>query len=180
MKEAADIETRKQIFNLIKENPGLNVTKIAELLKIETSLTIYHLRYLLRHDLISIEKEKGYTRCYTKGEIGIEDKKILSILRQEIPLKIVIFLLKNPYSKHKEILKNLDIAPSTLSYHLKKLIKKGIVSLQLINESEGYIVINEKRIIGFIIKYQPSRVALGLKDTWKDFTIRKPKTKEKK
>ena len=102
----------------------------------------------------------------------------MSILRQEIPLRIVLFLLKHPYSKHKEILKNFDIASSTLSYHLKKLIKKGIIANQPIADTEGYVVVNEKKIVNFLIKYKPSRVALGLKDTWSDFTIRKPGEKQ--
>jgi len=180
MKEAAELETRKQIFNLISENPGLNISKIAEILNIETSLTIYHLRYLLKNDLINIVKERGYTRCYIKGEVGVEDKKILSILRQELPLKIVLFLLKNPFSKHKDILGFLDVAPSTLSYHLKKLMDKGIVDVHFVENGVGYVVISEKRIISFLIKYKPSRVAMGMKDTWADFTIRKPGKKNKR
>ena len=49
MKESVELEIRKKIFSLIVKNPGLNIRKIAELLNIETSLTIYHLRYLLKH-----------------------------------------------------------------------------------------------------------------------------------
>lgn len=171
MNESVELETQKQIYSIIEKQPGLNISKIAELLNINVPLTLYHLRYLEKHDLISLVKENGYTRCYLKGKVGVEDKKILSILRQEIPLRIVLFLLKHPYSKHKEILEKFDIAKSTLSYHLKKLMKRGIVDVQTIGKEQRYAVIDEKKIINFLIKYKPSRVALGLKDTWADFTI---------
>jgi len=171
MNKSSELETQKKIFLLISNHPGLHLNKIAQLLSINRPLTIYHLRYLEKHGLIIQVKEKGFTRCYVSGKVGIEDKKKLSILRQEIPLKIVLFLLENPYSKHKEILEKFDIAKSTLSYHLKKLIKHGIINTSEEGDDKGYAIISEKEIIRFLIKYKPSRIALGLKDTWADFTI---------
>jgi len=171
MKQASELEKQQQIYILVLKQPGLHINKIAQLLNIDRQLIIYHLRYLEKHGLITITKEKGYTRCYIVGEIGIEDKKKLSLLRQEIPLKIVLFLLKHPYAKHKEILEKFDIAKSTLSYHLKKLVQQGIIDIQDIGTEKGYSIINEKETINFLIKYKPSRIALGLKDTWTDFTI---------
>jgi len=178
MTESAELEIQKQIYQIISEEPGLNLSKIVELLDLNMPLLLYHIRYLERHNLISVSKETGYTRCYIKGEVGVEDKKILSILRQEIPLKIVFFLLKNPHSKHKEILEHFDIAKSTLSYHLKKLVKNGIISDVSINEGQGFTVIDDEKIIRFLIKYKPSRVALGMKDTWIDFTVHKNEDKK--
>lgn len=172
MKEATELETQQKIYNLIEKHPGLNLTKIAELLDINVPLLLYHLRILKKHNLISTEKEKGYTRCYVKGEIGVEDKKILSLLRQDIPLRIVLYLLERPFARHKEILERFDIAKSTLSYHIKKLINHNIIDIQSIGDEQGYTVINEKKIIQILIKYKPSRIALGLKDTWVDFTVR--------
>ena len=179
MKESTELEIQKQIYILITKQPGLHINKIAQMLNINRPLTIYHLRFLEKNDLITLVKEKGYTRCYIKGKIGLEDIKKLSILRQEIPLKIVLFLLKCPHSKHKEILKKFDITKSTLSYHLQKLVKQGIVSFRSEGKEQGYLVINEKEIIKFLIKYKPSRIAIGLKDTWLDFTIYGKKTNEK-
>lgn len=171
MQELAELETQKQIYMLISKEPGLHIGKIAELLDIKVPLAIYHIRYLEKHDLITIVKERGYTRCYLIGMVGIKEKKILSLIRQETPLKIVLYLLKKPHSKHKELLEHFDIAKSTLSYHLKKLMKRGIVDVQLADGEQGYCIINEQEIIKILIKYKPSRVALGVKNTWEDFTI---------
>ena len=52
-------------------------------------------------------------------------------------------------------------------------MKHGIITIQLVDEEQGYTVINENEIIRFLIKYKPSRIALGLKDTWVDFTVHK-------
>ena len=164
-----ELETRKKIYDIIFKNPGLHASKIAELLNIKSQLVDYHLLYLERNDLITIEKKKGYKRCFIKGLISYEDKKILSLLRQEIPLKIVLFLLKYPYSRHKDIVKAFDLSSPRFSYHLKKLVKTGIVIFSASDEKTGYKVKDEKEIIKLLIKYKPTGIAESVMDTWAGF-----------
>jgi len=168
MDEAGDLETRKRIYQLIVDHPGINLSTIAELLEMNVPLVDYHTHHLEENGLIIVEKEEGFKRYYGKGEIAIEDKKLLRILRQEIPLKIVLFLLKNPNSKHKEILKHFDIAASTLTYHLNKLVKLGVIGLQQSGEEKGYAIINEAQVMNFLIRYKPSDVLRRFKETWAD------------
>jgi len=170
-KPSSELEIRKQIYNLIEKNPGIRFTKIIEILKISNPLALYHLRYLYKQDLITIEKETGSTRFYIKGQTGVFDKKYISLLRQEILLKIVLYLLQHPYSKHKELIQQFNLAPSTISYHLKKLITNDIIKIYKGPKDYGYIVTDEKEIVKFLFKYKPSRIATGMKDTWDDFTI---------
>jgi len=182
MAEILKLETRKKIYKIIQENPGVNLTKISEILspgvnltKISEILSLspqlvdYHLKYLEHHELISIEVEKGYKRCYIIGQIGAEDKQFLSVLRQETPLKIVQFLLKNPNSKYSDIFKNINISSPLFSYHLKKLIKNGIVEISESNGNKNYVLINEKKIMKFLIRYKQTSIAKRVKDTWEDF-----------
>ena len=164
-----ELETRRKIYNLIKENPGLYASKIAEMCNISTQLVDYHILYLKKNNLITIEKDKSYKRCFVKYSISHEDKKIISILRQEFPLKIVLYLLKHPYSRHKDLLKELNVSSPRFSYHLKKLIKNGIIEISSYKDKKGYKIINEKEIINLIIRYKPSIIAEKIKDTWIDF-----------
>ncbi len=173
MNETAELEKQKQIYILVSNQPGLNLSKIAELLEISIELARYHLQYLEKNELIIAEKEEGYQRYYIKGKIGVNDKKFLSLFRQELLLKIVIYLLKNPNSRHKDILKHFDMSTrSLLSYHLNKLIKKGIIHVRGVGKERGYTVINEEEIVRFLIKYEPYKILEGITDTWTDFTMR--------
>ena len=90
MNELLELKTRRKIYNFISKNPGLHLSKIAELLKMRISLVEYHLLFLEKKKIVTLVKEFGYVRCYPCGreEIGSADKKILSLIRQEIPLKI--------------------------------------------------------------------------------------------
>jgi len=171
MENTPELETQKQIFLLISKEPGLHITKIAQLLSLSEPLALYHIHYLEKQDVINVERTEGFTRCFVKGSIGVEDKKKIMILRQYIPLQIVLFLLKHPYAKHKEILENFSIAKSTLSYHLKKLVKCRVILPQQGQSDQGYVVIDEKAVIACLMKYQPLRAAMGMKETWEDFSI---------
>ena len=168
MNEVLELEIRREIYNLIAKNPGLHAKKIAELASITGQLADYHLLYMERCGLITGAKEEGYRRYYVKGKIGIKDRRRISILRQELPLKIILFLLKNPGSKHGEILEKLDIAKSTLTYHLKKLVNHEIISEYSDRKDKKYKVINEKEITELLIQYKPYSRIRSFEDTWTD------------
>ena len=160
-------ETWKRIYDLISENPGLHLSKIAELLKMSKPLAEYHLLRMEKDDKITVIKEKGYKRYYIRSEqIGPKEKEILSLLRKETLLKIVLFLASHPNAKHSEILKQLDIAPSTLSYHLNNLLKHGIISVQRYGGEKGYNIKNKKELVDFVLKYRLHIVVEGFKDLW--------------
>jgi predicted transcriptional regulator len=170
MKEITELEIRRSIYNLILKNPGLHARKIAQMLKLSGQLTDYHLLLMERKNLIRSSKEEGFRRYYIEGKIGFQDRKRLAVLRREMPLRIVLFILNNPYSKHKDILRHLEVAPSTLSYHLKKLVKSGILSITVTNDEIGYTVKNREEITVLLIRYKPYSRIESLKDTWIDFT----------
>ena len=171
--ETGELETQKQIYVLVQKEPGLNLTKVAELLQISIELARYHLQYLEKNELLTSTKDEGFRRYYLKSQIGVQDKKFLSLFRQEMLLKVVLFLIKNPHSRHKEILEQLDIQTrSLLSYYLQKLMKKGIVDGQGQGIERRYVVLHEEEIIRFFIKYEPYKVLEGINETWTNFTMR--------
>ena len=161
------LETRHKIYDLILKNPGLHQAKIAQILTMRKSLAEYHLQYLEKSKAIISVKEEGYKRYYAKGvEADSEDKKILALFRQKIPLKIVSLLLENSVLKHKEMVDNLDVAPSTVSYHLNKLVKQGIIEVHKYGIEKGYAIKNKKALIKFLIKYEMHNAIDSFNDMW--------------
>lgn len=169
MTDVLELETRKKIFSCIEKNPGVNLSFIADFLQISTQLVDYHLLYLEHHELVTTEKEGGYKRCYLKDSVGIHDKRMLGIFRQQIPLQIVLFLLKHPYSRHRELLKHFKLSSPRFSYHLRKLVKAGIIHVSTYGAEAGYVVTNEKDTILFLIRYKPVGIGKMVQDTWVDF-----------
>ena len=170
-KDMLELETRKKIFDLISKNPGLHLSKIASLLKMRGSLVEYHLFYLEKNNVIKGTRSSGYTRYYVTGRVSHRDKKIISMLRKEVPLKVVLFLLKKDIAQHKDILENIDVAASTLSYHIKNLIDHGLISVNRYGRDKGYVLENREAILTIILQYKPYNLFDGFEDIWKDLTV---------
>ena len=171
-------ETRKKIYDIVAKHPGLHLSKIAELIDMRPSHAEYHLVYLEKNNHIFGIREKGYfKRFYVKGsEVGVDDKKLLSLLRQTTPLRIVILLLKsNKILQHKDIAKKLNLNPSTLSYHFKKLIDINIVDVSYYGKEKGYALKNKTMVKNILNKYniniEVHVAAEDFKDIWKDFNF---------
>ena len=166
MNDVLELETRRDIYDLIAKNPGLHARKISEILSLSGQLTDYHLQYLEKHEVITSTKGEGKRRYYIKGTIGIKEKKTLAFLRQETSLRIILFLLQHPNSLHKDILDHIDIAKSTLSYHLEKLVVRGVISAIILEMEKTYSVTNEQEISELLIRYKPYSRIKSFKDTW--------------
>ena len=166
MKEVLHLEIRKQIYSILEKNPGINLSTMSEHLNISVQLADYHLSYLEKHGIITIDKKGGYKRYYIKGKIGIEDKKMLSLLHMDIPLSIVVFLLNHPSSKPKMIREELKISPALLTYYLKKLAKHQIIGQRLPTEKNHFSVLEPDKIIGLLIQYKKNVLLERFSDTW--------------
>jgi len=168
-------DTRQAICTLIKKNPGLHLSKIAEMLNMRTSLAEYHLLYMERENtILSIKEDRGYyKRFYLKDfDLGAQDKKILALLRHKSLLKIALILIKNPRLKHKELSMKLKLSPSTLSYHLNILLENDIIDVFHYGKEKGYSLKNEKELLWIIRKYKLGVLIEGFKDVWDDLTLR--------
>ncbi len=165
-----ELETRRKIYDLVNDQPGIHLSKIADRLEMNVSLAEYHLRFMVKHDLIRTVKKGGYKRYFPEKE-RVKDKEKLIELRKEIPLRIVLFLLENERATHKEIAEELDLAPSTLSYHLKNLTEEDILESKSYGKEKGYAVKDRKEIVQLLVKYKPHEVLDGFADIWKDLKI---------
>jgi len=168
-------ELRKQIFDLLLKNPGLNLSKIADELHMSAQLAEYHLLYLKRNNLILSVKEKGgyYRRFYVKdSEVGVKEKEVVSLLRQKHLLKIVILILKKSNIRHKKLSRKLDIHPSTLSHHLNRLSECGLIEAVTYGKEKGYRIKNKKEVINILRKYIFDVTAEGFRDIWEDMDPR--------
>jgi DNA-binding Lrp family transcriptional regulator len=70
---------------------------------------------------------------------------------EDIELKIYLYLLReNKPHSIREIARALDMAPSSVHYHVRKMVEAGLLR----RTSEGYIVDRIIRIEGYIILWR--------------------------
>ncbi|MGC9307567.1 MAG: winged helix-turn-helix transcriptional regulator [Thermoplasmatota archaeon] len=163
------LETRRTIYDLIVRYPGLHEREIARRLDISLSTLDYHLHYMEKRGLVVARKDGRYTRYFAAKKVGMQDKKIISLMRQETPRQIVLFLLEHPGAIHKDICSAVGKSPSTVSFHLKKLAKAGIIEGVSLGRKTAYEVIDEEAVANALITYQDTFVDTAVDsfiDTW--------------
>lgn len=163
------LETRRDIYDLIVRYPGLHEREIARRMDISLSTIDYHLHYMEKRGLIVVKKDGRYTRYFAAKKVGMQDKKIISLLRQKSPRQIVLYLLEHPGAIHKDICDAVGKSPSTISFHLKKLVKAGVVEGVSLGRKTAYKVVDEDAVISALIAYRDTfadEAVDGFIDTW--------------
>jgi DNA-binding MarR family transcriptional regulator len=122
-----NLETRRLLYNFIVENPGLHLREIARRLNLTFFNLNYHIRYLEKLGMISTKKDEFYTRVYPKESFGFKEKEIMDFIRRKTPRHILMCICAYPAITQNEIAKNLEKHPTTVKYHLKKLIELDII-----------------------------------------------------
>jgi predicted transcriptional regulator len=122
-----ELETRREIFNCIERYPGLHTRRISRQMELPFSTLRYHLRFLKKRGLIKEKKDGRYSRYYTSYKIGRNEKQVLNSLRQKTPGFIILFLFNKIYASQAEISRALQKHPTTIKFHLNKLLTLGII-----------------------------------------------------
>lgn len=118
-------ETRQSIYDCVHENPGIHFNGISRKLDIATGQTQYHLRKLLRGEAVIDESICGRTHYYPPTYSAWE-RKAIALLRRETTREIISSLLRRDETRPATIANHLDLARSTVEWHLSNLIEHNL------------------------------------------------------
>jgi len=166
-----ELDTRRRVYEFIKNNPGTHMREIQRRLTMPIGVLKFHIQYLIKHDMITEKPDRYYKRYYLIGTLGSVDKEALSVLRQQYPRWIILYLLDHSVAKHKELLSKFNLKPSTLSFYLKSMVNKKIVIRTRAGRQSSYSLTNPEAIIKILITYRPSffdKLVDRFLETWFD------------
>ncbi len=157
-KKILELETRKKIYLVIKEFAGSHFREIQRKSELAVGSVQHHLHSLVKSGLIR-EVKKGNNIVYFPREFESGNTILLGLLRQESIRKIILFVMTNKGCNHEQIVKYVNLSPSTISWHLKKLQQEGIVKADKQGRKTFYkLMCDEKEIVNLLITYQESFV----------------------
>jgi len=154
--DVLSLDVRRKIYNHIRKSPGLHLREIARELNIPLSTLDYHLYYLKQRALVKDRQDGRYTRYYVEGagDVGVKEREVISVLRQAVTRSIIMFLILNPNSSHRNVSNHIQLAPSTTTFHLNKLIKLDIVDRIQMGRETSYLVKDSERLSDLLITYR--------------------------
>ena len=105
------------------------------------------LPYLTKIGLITEKSDGKFKRIFISYKIGKKDKEILILLRNKNSCKILLYFLFSIICSQIEISNDLEMPPSTVSYYLNKMIKKGIIEEAPVENGQIRPFINGDKVI---------------------------------
>ena len=122
-----NLEVRQQIYDFIKNNPGLHQRELSRRMNIPKSTILYHIRFLKKLNLI--DENKGYNNKYycVARQVGIKEKQIINLFRKQIPCKIFLYTLFSLSCSKVELSRELELPYTTVVRNINKMLKTGII-----------------------------------------------------
>jgi predicted transcriptional regulator len=154
--KSLELEKRKDLYLLVSRSPGLHFREIQRRTQSGTGQLDYHLEYLRKVGLIRAEKRGEYLRFYARTDIKSDEKRVLELLYKKNIRRILLYLLDHECCNHDGLVQNLEISPSTISWHLKKLIDAEMVNKVIDGRRSVYSLTDPDMVVNLFIQYQES------------------------
>ena len=148
--------TRNKIYQTIMKNPGIHLRKLSRKIQIPTTTLNYHLDYLQKRGYLVRKSDANFIRYYVAQNIGLRDKEMLHIFRQNVTREIIVHLILSKSSTKRKMIAVMKRHPATIDSHLKKLIELKIVERGIIFGKMQYRLTNPEAVCEFLIKHRES------------------------
>ncbi|MFH1664225.1 MAG: winged helix-turn-helix transcriptional regulator [archaeon] len=156
--DALNLDSRKKIYELIEENPGLHFREIERRTGLAVGSLQYHLEFLQKSHLIKSFRQGKFLRYYTSKESVVEEKAAMSFLRKPSSRKIIIFLLNKKKANNLVISKKIGLSPSTTSWHLEQLVKESVLGKEKRGRESLFFVVNPNEVASLLVEHKKSFV----------------------
>jgi len=154
-RELLKLDVRKRIYIIVKKFAGCHFREIERKSKLSTGSVNYHLNHLIKYGLIKQEKLDNNILFFPQSFKG--NTKLLGLLRKESIRKIILFILINENCNHKQIVRFVGLTPSTVSWHLKRLVKNKIIeTFKKKREKKYKLLLKREEIILLLNSYRDS------------------------
>ena len=119
-------EVRAQIRERVASDPGIHFNELVRELDLAAGQVQYHVRRLIGSDELVREPLYGRTHYYP-ATFDAWDRRALAVLRQETCRAVVASLSAHGPSRPDDVATELEIARSTLEWHLTHLAEQELV-----------------------------------------------------
>lgn len=118
---------RRRLERAIASNPGIHFSGLVRQLDLANGQVQFHLRRLLGDGSVIQEQLYGRTHYYPR-EFDEFERGALAVLRRETARDVLLVLLDAGTARPGAVAETLDVARSTLEWHVDHLAEQGLVA----------------------------------------------------
>ena len=149
-------DQRDRIYDYIATHQGEHFNALTRALDLAPGQVQYHLRKLQNRDRIVEEHRYGRTHYYTP-EYDEWERGAIAVLRRETARDALFYLLEHGPSRPDAVADALDIARSTLEWHLDHLVEQNLVEKQRDKHNHVTLVVSRPtETVGLLKDITPS------------------------
>jgi predicted transcriptional regulator len=142
------------ILDHIKRSPGIRYRELLRLSGLTNGALEYHIKILEKTQKIKVDRLHGRRPKYFPLDMQSEETSIMGQIRNKSSRQIVLFILEHDLCTFGEILEHMKKAPSTISWHLKRLSESGIITIIHGQELQLYRIFNVQLVSDVLSKYK--------------------------
>src|ERR687884_1874261 len=159
-------EIQNKLIRFINTQPGIRYRELLRASGLSNGVLTYHITNLEKSGLIIADRNinNKITRYYPNN-IPAEETDIIGHIRNNAARQIILFILEHDSCTFNEIIKYTKKAPSTISWHLKRLKDAGIISILYKNTNHRqrlYKIRDFESITSILSKYKESFAAVTI------------------
>jgi predicted transcriptional regulator len=163
-------EVRRRVYRHVLDYPGVHLRGVEQQLGISSALASYHLHELEKGGWLRSYDMEGYTRWFPgprsrKARLTLRERRLLGLMREEAALQVTLLLLDRGAASHAQLVEALGLAKSTVSYHLAKMERAGLVK----RRGEDIVLADPDLAESLLLRYEPTPDLLGrFRKVWED------------
>ncbi|MBW3582765.1 MAG: helix-turn-helix domain-containing protein [Euryarchaeota archaeon] len=153
-------DTRRRVFEAVHRFPGLGAAQLGRLTGESASLVDYHLDALDAAGLVVLVKDESVRRASgarLARRLGEKRLLMLGLMREKVPFQVLLVALGQATPVHHgELAESVQVAKSTLTYHLDKLVARGILLRIAKGPGKGYRVAEREVVHALFCDHLPT------------------------
>jgi predicted transcriptional regulator len=165
-------EVQGKLIKYIYAQPGIRYRELLRLSGLSNGVLTYHIANLEKSGRIIADRNNNnkITRYYPNN-IPIEETDIIGHIRNNAARQIILFILEHDSCTFNEIIEYTKKAPSTISWHLKRLRDSEIISVFYNHTSrcqQLYKIRDFESMTSILSKYKESFIADKIVNNYTD------------
>ena len=126
--DCLSVASRRSIYECVVQHAGAHLRDVARRSGMPLGTALYHLDRLEEAGLIVARRDGRYKRYFTAQGMGRREKEVVSLLRHDVPRRIVYSLLTAGPATQRALCDAIGVSRSTLSFHVNRLQVAGLVA----------------------------------------------------
>lgn len=133
---------RDRIHDYVAAHPGEHFNGLVRALDLAPGQVQYHLTRLECQERVVEQPIYGRTHYFTP-EYDASERRAIGVLRRETARGVLFYLLENGPCRPASVADGLDIARSTLEWHLDHLAEQGLVEKRRDSANHVTLVVSD-------------------------------------